>query len=128
MLSGKTVFYVDGDSGGYYALPELKVPFQSGLGQVLMVSYSDSRVSELFKESSLQKTLDAGFLYDTVAQGYKEKSGVGFGYFWDKNELMKTIKKYNIPVSSVYGFYYLSDSKALQNITSDLRKEITSPK
>ncbi len=124
-LKDKTVFYVSGDSGGYYALPELKVPFQSGLGQMLMVIYDDPEIHPFFKEETLLKTLDGGFLYDTIAQGYRESGKRGFGYFTDKDKLEDTILKFNIDISeSVFAFYYRSDSKTLVNITNDFRKQI----
>lgn len=112
-LKNRQIFFVDGNSGGYYALPELKVPFQSGLGQVLMTVYGDPKISVLFKEQTLQKTLDGGFLYDTVAQGYKEANGMGFGYYYDKDLLNKEINLGKFSKSDVVFFFYDSDSKKI---------------
>ncbi|HSX40808.1 MAG TPA: hypothetical protein VLF68_04300 [Candidatus Saccharimonadales bacterium] len=114
-LSQKTVFYITGDSGGYYALPELKVPFQSGPGHVLMVNYVVKRQlsSGFFKESTFQKELDVGFLYDILGQGYREVNGRGFGYYYDESELNKAINKGLFEKKDIISLFYNSDSQTL---------------
>ena len=111
-LSKKIVFYVTGDSPGYYGIPELKVPFQSGFGQILLTSYGvkDPPLAKLFKEDTLSHALDAGFLYDTVAQGYKEENGRAFGYYYDKSLLDKEISLGKFTKSDIASFYYDSNS------------------
>lgn len=125
-ISNKTIFYVDGDSPGYYGLPELKVPFQSGLGQILLIKYVyNKKIDPAFlRGSNLVEDEDQGFLYDTVAQGYREINGRGFGYFWDKNTMMKVVKKYKIPREDINSFYYFSGSEILKNTSEELRSEI----
>lgn len=119
-LDKKTVFYIDGNSPGYYGIPELKVPFQSGIGQVLLVVYGvKGQVDrDLFKEKTLSKTGDAGFLYDTVAQGYKEQNGRGFGYFYDKNMVTSYINSGKFSDKDVIWLFYDADSKRIIRETS----------
>lgn len=114
-LPDKTVFFVTGNSPGYYGIEELKIPFQSGFGQVLMIAYSsgNSFYSLLFKEESFWKTADGGFLYDTLAQGYRETNGVGFGYYYDRKILKEELDKKLFSKESVISLFYDSDQKKI---------------
>lgn len=114
-LSQKTVFYITGDSGGYYGLEELKVPFQSGLGQVLMVTYvtGGQLNPDFFKEETLAKLYDVGFLYDILGQGYREVEGQGFGYYFDHTQLQKALDKKLFTKKDVVSLYYDNENKKL---------------
>lgn len=118
-LKKKTIFYITGNSSGYYALPELKVPFQSGLGQILLVVYGEKGQIDpnLFKEETLLKTLDTGFLYDTLAQGYKETKKQGFGYFYQEGSLRKALESEKFNKSDVISLYYDSDPRTLRRFS-----------
>lgn len=115
-IKEKTVFFVDGNSPGYYGLPELKVPFQSGLGQVLMVIYVTKKQVDpiLFKENTFSQSLDAGFLYDTLAQGYKSQDNQLFGFFYDKNELKKALGRKEFSDKDIIFLYYDTDTKSIE--------------
>ncbi|MBI5449194.1 hypothetical protein HY948_02645 [Candidatus Gottesmanbacteria bacterium] len=125
-LPEKIVFYVTGDTR-YYGLEELAVPFQSGLGQVLLLHYSmNGQIDpKFFHDGSFLTTQDQGFLYDTVAQGYKEKNGRGFGYFWSERELAAAVKTFNIPKASVYAWQYHGENHILEDITQTTRKNLS---
>jgi len=114
-LPEKAVFFLSGDAVGYYGLPELKVPFQSGPGHVLMVSYSlkNQLSPAFFKEKSLTKALDIGFLYDILDQGYREMNGQGFGYYYDENELKKGLEENKFSQKDVISLYYFFETKKL---------------
>ncbi|MBI2613566.1 MAG: hypothetical protein HYW62_02245 [Candidatus Levybacteria bacterium] len=116
VLPKKTVFFITGNSEGYYGLPELKTPFQSGLGHVLMVKYTTKRElnPDFFKEATFAKALDVGFLYDTLGQGYRQKDGKGFGYYYDKLELNKAIGQNLFDKDDVIYLYYNSETKKLE--------------
>lgn len=107
-LKNNTVFFITGNSGGYYGLPELKTPFQSGLGHVLMVKYTtEGKLSpSFFKEDSFVKALDVGFLYDILGQGYREIENQGFGYYYDKSELEKNLEKKLFEKKDIIPLYY----------------------
>lgn len=115
VLNSKTIFYITGNSGGYYGIEELKVPFQSGLGQVLLTVYGvkDKQIVQLFREDTLGHALDAGFLYDTLAQGYKEENGRGFGYFYDKDLLEEQISMKKFNRDDVASFFYDSNNNKI---------------
>ena len=114
-LPKKAIFYVTGDAVGYYGLPELKVPFQSGPGHVLMVSYSlkNQLSPAFFEEKSLTKALDIGFLYDILGQDYREIDGQGFGYYYDENELKKVLEENKFSQENIISLYYFSEAKEL---------------
>lgn len=125
-LPDKVLFYVSGNSLGYYGLDDLKIPFQSGLGQTLLVTYSynEEIAPKFLHEDSILKTQEEGFLYGILDQGYREVDGRGFGYFTDLNKLKETVGKNNIDPENIYGFYYNSEEKKLENISIDVRQEI----
>lgn len=110
-IGKKSVFYITGNSPGYYGIPELKVPFQSGLGQVLLVKYGiKNQISpDIFAEGFIKQ----GFLFDTLAQGYKEVNGQGFGYFYDKSALDDNLETNRFQESDVIFLYYDSDMQKI---------------
>lgn len=68
---------------------------------------------ELFKEETLLETLDTGFLYDTLAQGYKETKKQGFGYFYQRAKLEEALEDGRFDKSDVVSLYYNSDTKTV---------------
>ncbi len=117
-LKNKTVFYLTGDSGGYYGLEELKAPFQSGPGHVLMVHYTlEHQLSpDFFREDPWTKALDVGFLYDILGQGYREVGNQGFGYYYNKVDLQKDLDRKLFSENDIIALYYNSEDKKLKKI------------
>lgn len=114
-LRQKTVFYVTGNTPGYYGIEELKVPFQSGFGHVLMVVYGQQGKLPVgfFREETLTDALGVGFLYDTLGQGYKEVDGRGFGYFYDERLLNEELGKELFDEEDVVALFYDIDTKTV---------------
>lgn len=102
--NNKNIFYLT-SSQNYWADGN-KIPFQQGSGYTLMVLYYDS--GKIPKEF-----LGKEFLFDIGSQGYKEAGEFGFGYFWGKEELDKTIGLYNLPPESIISLKYDSQTKKL---------------
>jgi len=119
-LPEKAIFYTQGDSS-YYGLPEkeLILPFQSGLGQTLLVWYQKE---EQFPKEFFQNK----FLWEITEQGYKEAGGRGFGYFRDFESLKNAVKQYNIPLNSVVAFSWYSKSQSLIDTTDRIRNQLKS--
>ncbi|MDO8638506.1 MAG: hypothetical protein Q7R43_02945 [Candidatus Daviesbacteria bacterium] len=126
-LPSKVVFYTESDRS-YYGLPEEDriLPFQSGLGQTLLVWYFPA---ENFPKEFLQNR----FLWDIKDQGYKqslpsgEGKGIGdrgFGYFRDIDLLKQALKEYNIPVESVIAFSWSGGNKELIDISVGIKKSL----
>ncbi len=118
ILSRKVIFYTE-SSKSYYGLPdEDKIfPFQSGLGQTLLLWYykSENFPTSFFKDN---------FLWDITSQGYKEIQDRGFGYFRDYSLLIKTLKEYNLPSESIIAFSWDGKTNTLTDITEKIRKEV----
>ncbi len=115
ILNDKALIYTESDTS-YYGLPDnVKIlPFQSGLGQTLLVWYQkDMHYPEEFYTKR--------FLWKITDQGFKEENEKGFGYYRDYELLKKAIKENNISINSVYAFKWISNENALYNITSKTR-------
>lgn len=107
-IPNKTVFYITGNTEAL--LPNLKVPFQQGPGYTLMVWYY--RTGVIPKEF-----LTSSYLWGIYEQGYREKNGKGFGYFWDIEEVKKQVAKKTFPKESVIALFYDGQTKQLIDIT-----------
>jgi len=117
-LFDKTIFYIESDKS-YYGLEESEriLPFQSGLGQALMVFY--------YKRSALPYSFFPGeYLWEIKSQGYKEVGKYGFGFYRNKNLLKEAVSKYNLPQESVVAFSWDSNFSLLTDISKDIRKDI----
>lgn len=116
-LSEKTIIFAESDEP-FYGLADRILPFQSGLGQTLLVSYQQLQniPADFFTNE---------FLWDIKDEGYKKYENLGFGFFWDLDNLMKVVVEDNLPLESVYGIAYDTTNKKIINITSRVRGEIT---
>lgn len=112
-LSDKTIIYAESDKS-YYGLVIRTLPFQSGLGQILLIYYNQL---QNFPIEFFQKE----FLWDTTSQGYSEKSNLGFGFFWNFDQFAETYKINNLVPESVVGFYYDSKKKLIKDNTQEIR-------
>lgn len=114
-LKQNSVFFITGNSAGYYGLEELKVPFQSGLGNILAIQYvTKSQLNPSF----LAKEGELGFLYDILGQGYKEVGLQGFGYYYSAKKLRKAIDQKLFSKDDVITLFYNSEAKELKKIES----------
>ena len=75
--------------------------------------YSPDRIPQNF--------LNEGYLYDIGAQGYREESGRGFGYFFNTDSLITAVKDSNFDKKSIYAFNYDSKKQVLLDITEEIR-------
>lgn len=122
-LKEQTVIFAESDRP-YYGLVERTFPFQSGLGQLLLVYYQQSQ------------TVPAGFftnefLWDILDQDYQEIDGFGFGFFWDLDKLAETVNKNNLTAESVLALAYDSQNQQVVDISQRIKGElegIKSPK
>ncbi|KKU10009.1 MAG: TPR domain protein [Candidatus Woesebacteria bacterium GW2011_GWB1_45_5] len=105
-ISGRTVFFIDSDTG-YFGLKEKTVPFQSGFGQTLLVNY-------VFRGEINSKMFENDFLWEIYSQGYKETDGKGFGYFRDRQTLEKALKENRIPIEDVVSLFWKGESQELK--------------
>jgi hypothetical protein len=117
-LPDKPIIYLSGDSPGFYGLADVMVPLQQGPGYTLMVWY--------YRTGVIPETLiRENFLWNMYEEGYREIDGKGFGFFRNKNELIKTYQQNsNLNTNQLVGFFYNGSQKKLIDVTQSLRKEV----
>lgn len=112
----KNIFFMTG-SGYDYLLPGLKIPFQSGFGNVLMVWYFDNT-------HIIPQLVENNFLYGLTEQGYRMFHGVGFGYYFEKNALTRDLKDKKFSVNNVHAFFWNRNKQKLSDITNVFQKDV----
>ncbi len=117
-IPNKPIFYVTGDSPGFYGLANLTIPFQQGFGYTLMVWY--------WKSGKIPaELLNNFYLWNLYEEGYKEENGKGFGFFWKKDDLIKAFRSNpNLRQQQVIGLFYKGSTKDVMNITDQIREEL----
>lgn len=120
-LSEETIFYIESDKVYYGLPPEEKIPpFQSGLGQTLMVWYfvhGQQLPACFFK-------IQGDFLYGITEEGYRECEGRGFGYFRKYDNLVETLKINHLNRSEVIAYQFKSGSNSLIDISDNFREKL----
>ncbi|OGH21754.1 MAG: hypothetical protein A3F31_04890 [Candidatus Levybacteria bacterium RIFCSPHIGHO2_12_FULL_38_12] len=118
-LPKKVIIYAESDTAYFGLSPEEKIlPFQSGLGQTLLVWYNEH--GENFPSCFFK----GQFLYVLQSQGYRQCEGRGFGYFRKAEDLKKSIKENNLRPENVVAFSYISSENSLKNITQKTREKL----
>lgn len=118
ILPEKVIFYTESDRA-FYGLPQEDriLPFQSGLGQTLLVWYQETqKFPSIFFMNK--------FLWDITAQGYIEEDGIGFGYFRNYDWLKIAILQYKLPIDSIIGYRYDSKSNKLEDSTNEIQNKL----
>ena len=118
-LPNRAIFYFESDRS-YYGLADKILPFQSGLGEILLVVYKikGQDIPICFFE-------DQRF-YDLLYQGYEECGGRGFGYFRNKDLLTKEVSDKKIEPKDIIAFQFLSFDNSLKEISREVQAELTS--
>lgn len=118
-LPARVIFFIASDRP-YYGLPdeERVLPFQSGLGQTLLVFFNESEnfPKEFFKNR---------FLWEIGSQGYQEIDGRGFGYFRDPRLLNDSLSKYDLDYDSVISYSWDGEIQKLTNTTNETREMLS---
>lgn len=117
-LPEKVVFFAESDTSYYGLSPEEKIfPFQSGLGQTLLLFY--------YEEEKIPRDFYPGeYLWGITSQGYREVQNRGFGFFRDKELLKSTLEDYNIPTDAVIAFSWSGGTEQLKDVTVETRREL----
>ena len=115
-LPEKVVFYVESDAP-YYGMSVNIPPFETGLGQALLVwYYSTEKFPRVFFEDK--------FLRFITDQGYREENGRGFGYFRDWSSFIKAVKENHLEKNSIIAFSYDSKTKSVTDISIKTRDQL----
>ena len=115
-IPNKPIFYVEGDRDFFY--PNNPLPFQLGTGYMLSLTFMSNPVipKELFKES---------YLWHFFDQGYKEIGEKGFGYYWNKKDLVELFRtNKDISVNQLVGIYYYGNDQRVRDITSSITEYV----
>lgn len=115
-LPKKTVFYVESDTP-YYGMAENIPPFETGLGQALLVWYHSTEKFPL-------QIFENRFLRFITDQGYREVDKRGFGYFRDMSLLKEAIKQNSLSPESIISYSYYGGSNVLRDTTIQTRKNL----
>lgn len=121
-LFNKTIFFMQSDSSYYGLSEEIKIlPFQSGLGQALLVFYS--------QRNKLPNEFYPGiYLWEIDSQGYFESGNRGFGFYRDYNLLRETVNKFDLESNSVIAYYWNGKLNELTNVTQEIRSKLEDEK
>lgn len=118
LLPQRVVFYMESDTA-YYGLDphEYILPFQSGLGQTLLVWYNATEQFPgcLFRDK---------YLYRLTSQDYKVCDGRGFGYFRDINKLREVAIANRLSPESIIAFSFHGGTNELTDITPQIREKL----
>lgn len=110
-ISRNTVFYV---SCAVSSCNELILPFQSGVGQMLLVIYG---LKDTMHYNPFMKDL---FLWDWEAEGYKNIQGYGFGYFRTFTKVQSLVADKKITPDDVKAFSYNPKTNKIIDISSSI--------
>lgn len=115
-LQNKTIIFIESDRS-FYGLKDRIFPFQSGLGQLLLVYYSKNQniPPDFFTEE---------FLWNITDQGYKKFDNLGYGFFRDFEKLAETVSQNNLPFDSILGLAYNSENNKVSDISKRVQGEL----
>lgn len=117
-LPEKVIFYTESDTAYYGLGDEEKIlPFQSGLGQTLLVWYYET---EKFPPCLYEDV----FLYKIESQGYRECQGRGFGYFRKYDDLLMAYRQNHLPAENVVAYRFNSWDNSLTDISQEVWQEL----
>ncbi len=118
-LSPKVIFYTESDKSFYGLPPDVRIlPFQSGLGQTLLVWYYP-------KEEFPLEFFQNRYLWAIDSQGYQESNGRGFGYFYNFGDLKNYLIKHRLPDDLVVAYSFRARDSRLTNITTQVRDRLS---
>jgi len=114
-LPNKVIFYTESDRAFYGLPPEERIlPFQSGLGQTLLVwYYPEERFPNEFFEDR--------FLWDILEEGYRQSDGRVFGYFRNFEKMAEAVRALDLDYqNSIIAFSYDSDDGRIRVTTPEI--------
>ncbi len=122
-LSDKTIFFFECreecSRNAKFGLPNnVVLPFQLGPGWVLLATYSKGH------ETTWGKFMSDDFLINYGSQGYREIGNMGFGYFIDRDMLIKTLKQKKLSSDVVVALQYNEDSLTVSDISKSFRESL----
>jgi hypothetical protein len=116
VLPAKPIFFVEGDRK--YFFDNNVLPFKLGTGYMLLLTFKDSPQIPM-------TMIGENYLSNFFEQGYKEIGDKGFGYYWNRSDLLELFKtNKSISVDQLVGIYYYGNDRRVRDTTSSIRKEV----
>jgi len=94
-----------------------KLPFQSGVGQMLIVLQARN-------DTAFYPYMSANFLWGLFDQGFKKVGEKGFGYYYDVNVLEADFHKGLFDVSHIRAYRFNPDTSDFHDITQEIVQDI----
>lgn len=108
-LSANTIFLFQGNSSGFYGLADYPIPFQSGIGNVLLSWYH-------VENSELRPYLSEFALYSVGKEVLVEKEDSLFGVFYSGNSLTDYLLSHPVsPETKIIAYFYDCYTKKLSD-------------
>jgi len=115
----KPVYYFSSDKNFFYN--NNKLPFLLGSGYIIsLLDYPSGRIPK--------EALKNEFLVDFGAQGYIEDKTKGYGYYYDYQELLKSLQDNLFNVDQVIAYRFDSNTNKVSDITDKIRQQLRSDK
>lgn len=112
------IFFTESDKAYYGMPPEEKIlPVQVGFGRMLLTWYQNS-------EKFPMCFYDGVFLRYILAQGYRDCSGRGFGYFRDYGKLVEAIESNSFNIEHVIAYSWSGERKLFSDITESIKAKL----
>ncbi len=115
--------FISGNSPGYYGVPSIKIPFQTGFGNILAVHLYENKKfvnKEYFK---VKYSLD---LYNLGHEGVIEYNNSTFAYFENYNSLVNYIKNKPQAIETINYFHWDYKEMRLINKSEEIKGNIIS--
>lgn len=112
------IFYVECRDKDDCISNNLVLPFQSGVGQMLLVIYGSAHPKEYgpyFK---------GFYLWDWEAEGYREIDGYGFGYYRQEETILKDLKRGRFLPQEIIALQYDKSENKIKEISKEFRKRV----
>ena len=115
-IPAKPIFFVDGDRT--FFLTNTHFPLQLGPGYMLMMAYAPS-------PNVSTDLLGMNYLCGLTDQGYTEVNEKGYGYFFDKDKLLRLFQTdKSLSSDQIVGMYYYGNDRRLIDITQTIREYV----
>lgn len=116
-FSEKQVIFIDSDHE--FITPGNPLPFQAGVGYVLLTYYAYKT-----DDAGLTSFLQDDYFWQLGNQGYREYGSRGFGFYANEEILKKETAMYKIDPENVTSFRYDSVKNKIYDITIEIQKAL----
>lgn len=122
-IDDQLIILVDGNIPGYYGLPTLKIPFQTGFGNLLAIHLYNSGI---FVNKTYFENQDTMKFYEINSEDVmKFNNKKTYGYFQNNESLLNYIKKNPKEINNVHCYYWDYQKEQMLIQTDVCREKLT---